>query len=355
MPNISSYKVILSSSALILIIVLLFLFSPPGSVTLPAIALPLKEWTITQPEPDKIATTLTNNLKGTTETFQVIQYNRPEIVRFGFADKVSNGATVQAGQTIARLQSFEEKFRLAQLSGDYEVARNQVELLLAGAKPEVREEAERALEYARKQKETFLPQLERRRQLYAQELITKEELEVAESTFELYQINEQLREANLAALSTGARAEEIRVAEAKVAALEKQVSALEEILGAHEFVSPISGIVVQSQNPTELLKVVKTDTMVLVIPVPADKAVYTDQPISYNSGDGSTATTLVSVNSEIHLINGRSCFLARAIVENGSGEFIANQRVMVSMAIKRSLGASIRRQWSNFRYGLGGY
>ena len=205
---------------------------------------------------------------------------------------VREGSHVAKGEVLARLGDFDKQQRYAELTGNLESKRHELELLRAGARPEEVETKDRLVETKRmelsnarrnqEQRNQLTQTLElkksqltldkqtlaRTRELFEGGLSPRVELEKAENAVTVRErdINEteaalrvlsetsdresdlktrELEEAQseLKLLKAGSRPEQIRQAEGDVAKLEKQVEILHQELDKTDIVAPIDGIV----------------------------------------------------------------------------------------------------------------
>jgi putative peptide zinc metalloprotease protein len=205
---------------------------------------------------------------------------------------VHEGSHVAKGEVLARLHDFDKQQRLSELSGNIESKKHELELLMAGARPEEIETKERQvatkrmeLENARRNQEqrnqltqtlelkksqlTLEKQtLARTQELVAGGLAPRADLEKAESAVsvrekDIAETDAALRvltetadresdlktreleaaQSDLKLLKAGSRPEQIRQAQADLAKLEQEREILAQELEKTDIVAPIDGIV----------------------------------------------------------------------------------------------------------------
>jgi hypothetical protein len=348
-----------SRSKIILFLVIIIVIIAAGSfipfshsIKAPCVLLPLKKWTISQPEPDKIVVNLINNQSGFAEHFTAFQYNRPDVVHFQLGNIVKVGRQVSKGDTVAQIQSSEEHLELTRLMTALETAKTNIASLKAGEKPALRKEAEQALEYATAQKIAHIPQVERRRELFSNGLITREDLELAESDFKLLQINEKIQKAMLDGLSTGVKQEQITVVESQIAGLQKQINISRLKMDSFKFVSPIDGYISKSLDPLILVNISQIDTLVAQILVPIDKSnnLSVGQPTKITFKNQKLYTTLYSISPIAQHISGNTLVLTTALIVNSNKLLKPNQPVFAKINCgKWTLKKVITNEWSTFK------
>lgn len=157
--------------------------------------------------------------------------------------RVSEGAAVRAGQVIALLDPADIDHEISLRRGELDAARAALGDLEAGFRPEEIAQAHAALRAQRSEAERQESEFHRQEGLYAQDVISKRELEAASAGFKTS--SERVREAEerLRLLQNGSRKEQVEVARARVRQSEAALAASATRLGYTTLTSPISGVV----------------------------------------------------------------------------------------------------------------
>ena len=325
----------------------------PRYLKAPCVLLPLYEWTIYQPESDKIITKLTNNDKGVTEQFTTFQYNRPDVVNFQLVKELEVGKSINKGDTVAQILSLEEQLELSRLIAEFNKTENTISSLKAGEKPALIKEAEQALEYANSQKLAFLPQLARRRELFKNGLITQEEFEIAETEFNLLAINEKIQKTTLDGLTSGVKQERTAIAESELAGLQKQIELSLEKSKTHKFISPINGLFSKSLDSSIFINIVQIDTLVVHIPIPIEKSHYlaAGQNVTLVSLNYKLNTELVLQSPIAQHIAGKPFIISGGIIDNLENLFKPFHPVAAKINCgQTSVAKIIADEWATFKF-----
>ncbi len=287
----------------------------------PCLFLAQAEWSVHMDDPEKLYMELTRNDKNLVDRFSCFHFSRPDLVHFKLLPNITFGTPIRAGQVIAQIHSKEDEYRIETIKAELEQTRAELQMLKVGEKIELQQEAEQELEYARAQIKAYKPQLERKKEMYNSSLISIEELELAEATFRLLQINAELQTAKLKATQTGEKPEYIQYIQTELEGFEKQYSILEMKNQAKQITSPVSGIVSDGNKAGLVCQVNKTDTLIVKIPVSESLIgrVKTDQKIKialpYNNYE-SRECQILEIGNQAHFINGQSIFYLLCSIAN---------------------------------------
>ena len=234
---------------------------------------------------------------------------------------MSTGGFVESGQIIGRIRSIENERLLQETLEQIEEAKATLALLRAGSKEDIVDQARWGLKWALGNEEVAKVELDRKDRLYAQGLISEEELELAESRWELADIEVKIAEAELASAETGEREEAQEAALHALESLRLRGERLSEKIGWLVIRAPFQGQVTAPTDTSLIFSVLKIDTMAVEIPV--DEAdigrmrvgqeftlrVRTS-PLRFFPGN------IVAIDCKARLIAGRSRFIITGLVEN---------------------------------------
>jgi multidrug resistance efflux pump len=200
----------------------------------------------------------------------MLQFQRPDFVEVNIADGIRQGGKVNAGDTVAWIESREGKGRLQVIEAERDMTRSKLEGLVAGAREADVRVAEHDYERASAALEIARIDLERAISLHDSGYATLAEKQYAESVFDERKAECDQAKANIAALKEGSRLEDIEAGEAEVVMLEKSVEAARLTLGKREAViTPVSGIVNLNEGANgELIRIERTDTVAVITRIP---------------------------------------------------------------------------------------
>lgn len=296
-------------------------FQWPYTVNAPCRFVAHREWSLVQVESGKLLSRTTTNSPYTTTDFHLLQFDRPDFVRFSLSPEVQEGKTIRLGEVIGTLGSLENRSRRAELQPELDRTRAYLQLLREGERIEVREEAERSLEYAKAERDAFEPTLRRSRPLYAGNLISREEMEQTEATYRLLELKVLLAETQLKIVQAGARASEIDMARAEIQAAENQIRTVEAKLRAGQITVPIDGLVTNAYTENVLCTIAGLDTMAVQIPVDERQFQYLKigSPVRtrvFGHASHTFVGEVVSIGQAAQQIAGRARFIVTGRIAN---------------------------------------
>ncbi len=191
---------------------------------------------------------------------------------------VSEGAVVQAGQTVARLDRVELAQQVALQQAEVHGAAADLAELEAGSRPEEISQGEAALARARAEEERWRAEAARQAALYEQDIVSAREREAAQAALEVARAHVRDAEERLTLLRKGPRHERIAQARARLERARQALGLSQTRLDDALLVAPISGIVLSEHvEPGEY---VSPGTPVVTIGALADVwlRAYIDQP-----------------------------------------------------------------------------
>ena len=222
-----------------------FVFFYPGtipySVEVIGKILPWRDMTISAGDDGIISVMVHDNLRGTQESRFLNELERGDVMMWRLHRSVVPGTTVDEGDTICRIFSSEIERELVNLRGELDIQRAALRLVETGEKESVVEEARQFVASAHE----FLNEQEnitiRQQALYEAGFIPYQDYELAVSQLEIYRIEVQKAEAQLATVMTGVKREEREFILASITSLEHDISALTEKQRHMTIIAPFSG------------------------------------------------------------------------------------------------------------------
>ena len=151
---------------------------------------------------------------------------------------------VEAGDVLARLSDWEKRRDLAQVQAQYDKALAELDLLLAGAKPEAVEVARREVESAKVKAAHAERRAARSEKLFRTRTISAASFDDARSELRSAEAMLAEAEANLALVESGARTSEVDAARAEVRELKSELEFRQDQLDRTQIRAPADGRVV---------------------------------------------------------------------------------------------------------------
>ena len=238
----------------------------PNRVEVPGRVLPAQEWVVTRSSNGAVSATLRNYLTGAVQATLAAEPARGDAVRFHLGPAAS-ARTISAGDTIGGFISEETALRLAAISGQVEAAKAELQLSQAGEKEALVEAARQDVIRARAALDYATRVAERQRASFERGIIAQDDLDEAESERRVAEAETAAAEALLEASMSGARDEQVALAQARVDALEEESTLLRSRLQASDLVAPITGLVYRVSSPDTLLMVADTSTYTVMLPI----------------------------------------------------------------------------------------
>jgi len=179
---------------------------------------------------------------------------------------VKEGQRVKKGQVIVRVFSNQYINELEENEAAIRKEKANLELLEKGARPEEIAQAKEQVRKAEAKLESNENELKRIKELFSQNLISREELEKKESEHTVLSSELGIAQSNLSILQKGAKKEEIDMCRAEINRLEAKAKFYRDQIALSDFKSPISGIVTSVQPEGNLLSIANYDTIRVLIP-----------------------------------------------------------------------------------------
>jgi len=236
---------------------------------------PARRWELSELRPGSLSTGTNDLLAGEWRDYRVYQFDRPSFVDLSVA-RISSQShpshEVSAGTLIASAQSTSLTLELIEKRNDLADARAELDILHAGSKPAVIEQADLAVRQAQAAFATHGLLLERHRKMFAEDLYTAEELEISEARYDHLQLDVEVALAKQLELSTGSNQAKVQKGQTRVSSLERELQALEDMSRALEIRTPIRGQISLREKGSKLLSVTQCDTIIARILVPQRNA-----------------------------------------------------------------------------------
>jgi hypothetical protein len=311
----------------------------------------VEEWELLQDNPARLVSRLKDNARMKIPTYTLLQFARQDFVRFSIGSDLTPGETVEKDRILGEIVSSESQILFANLQGQVNKARANLQSFRTGEKAAVQNEAVEALNYAKTQLNVFLSQYERNRKLHQQKLISDEEWELSVKTEELLRQNIQLQDAKLKVVQSGEKREAVRMMEEEVARFESQLRQLQGKISLGQIRNPIAGVFSASTGDSILCKVSRMDSVVCTMIVRSDMIshIRAGQRVAIRqqeTGFGKMGTVL-AVKPDGVMVWGMPGFMVTAVLPNDGKDIRSGMIGRASILTDRaSLIERIRRAWN---------
>lgn len=298
--------------------------------------LPAKEFYLIRSQDDKIVTILKNNLNGTVAKYSIISVERGDVINMNLSESLNIGGFINFGDTICRLISGETIYQLVRLEGLISNEIATLDFYKSGEKSSIIEEARRRFEYAQQQMEYQKKVLERARVLYEKNLISPQEYETIENTFNLYQANVLIAKAQLEALETGAKPEQIKLIETRIKSLKNELEALKQKAQSYIITSPISGVIFKISAGDTILSIADTSSFCCLIPVNVDRRARIKKGQIVEIKTSKLLRARVSdIENSVRVINLKQMVIVRAVMEGKNEDLVPHLVAKCKIKLER--------------------
>ena len=311
----------------ILSAILLVVFLPiriPSSLEVVGSIRPAREWIINVTNEDIITIQCMSNIENRILSHDVIEAERGDTFRLTVSSAVAPGTRISHGDTLVLIESDQLSQLLASLDIDLAVQRAELRAEEAGEKQPVIDAARERIRIAREQHETQQNIVDRLEALDAVGHVPYQDYELAKSQLNLYDISILEAEAELAALMSGSKREDLAVFEDTIAAIERQKSLVNDQLDRYALTVPFDGIVIESDSDSTIVTVADDSDFVAVIPVPDSRRgdISVGMTVLFNPGNGNVFEgEIVRISDRVRLMQDRPVAIVTARID-ASGDAI---------------------------------
>lgn len=279
------------------------------------------EWILARGQDGQLIASTFNYVTGLNEGYRVSHFGSS--VYFAMHPSIVPGHVVAIGDTVGSVHSSEMQERLIALNGQLVAARGLMAVNATGQKEAVVDEARQRLQFAKRKKEEHRRVLDRSRRLLEASLISQGEYENVESEANRLTDEIKIAEANLEAARTGAKAEQLDLAQANITAIENEIAAIRSRAATYTLTAPIAGTITRASSSDTLLTISDTTSYVALIPVKwMDYSRVATRPmprLKVMGGARSILGQVIALGTEMQLLQGQQVVMATALLE-GSGE-----------------------------------
>ena len=156
---------------------------------------------------------------------------------------VAEGAEVTQGQLLLRQDATRARARLAEAEAALRQAQARLDELVRGPRSELISAARANVDGARREREFRQIEYERTQRIFAQNLVSPDDLDRSKAALDAAEANLNLRRAQLQELLSGTTVEELAQAEQAIQQADARRAYLEVDVARHEIRAPVNGVV----------------------------------------------------------------------------------------------------------------
>lgn len=311
----------------------------PYNISTRGIVMPAREWRLTRLPDGTLLNTEKNNLTNRITYYSVLEFQRGDNAEFVAKERVFSGATVNRGDTVGHVSSFEEERRLLELIIGLEEQKRLLSVYLSGEKEEEINAARERLVLAEKEYETQQKLVARMESLHRTGVIADEAWELALNDFQIKEQNLNIARSELEVVSTGAKPEEIEMIRTRINSFERQIEQAENRQEAFSILAPFTGTIIRQQGPEpegeSIIRVADMERMIVMLPVDLYQLTYINNGNRVNLRVDSRRTSysakVLDVDNAVQYIDQRQNVFITAIIEEMPGRFLPNMLVQAEI------------------------
>lgn len=315
------------------------LFTParyPFPVHTYATISPAQKWVLAKGTNGQLIGRTFNYQTGMSDGYRVANFTTGTSITFTVAPSLAPGQHVAVGDTVGWISSSETQERLVMLNGQLAAARHLLAVNATGQKSAVVTEAEQRLRAAQRQRDEYQSTVTRTQALYDRHLIAQGEYEGVQSNAHRLDDDIAIATASLEAARTGAKPEQVALAESNVAALRNEISAINSRAATFTLRSPINGVVVPTPTGDTLLTIASASECVAMVPIrvidyPRVSAVH-EPRVTISGFSQPIAGKVVAIDHEMQMFYGQPVVMATVVLESQPGDLLPGSIVRCEVA-----------------------
>ncbi len=307
----------------------------PYNINTRGVVLPVREWQLSRLPDGTILNTEKNNLTNRISYYSVLEFQRGDHAEFITNEKVFSGNTINRGDTIGHIRSYEEERRLLALTSQLGEQKRLLRVSLSGEKQEEINAAKEKLVLAEKEYETQKKLVARMKNLHENGVIADETWELALNDYLVKEQNMSIARSVMDVVSTGAKPEEVDLIRTNINSFQRQIEQTEKRIDAFNILAPFSGTIIRQQAPEpdneSIIRVADLEKMMVTLPVDLYQLAYiengTDVNLRINSRRRIYNAKVIDSDNTVHFIDQRQNVFVTAIVEEQPERFLPNMLV----------------------------
>ena len=230
-----------------------------------------EQWIVRQDRPGEIVTRHTLGRRKAIQEMRLYRFPDEDILKVSLMSNLTEGAWVEVNDPILDFQSLTDKANKKILEARIEKLKLQTNVFHGGELQARYKQSLAALALAQTNLNSFIPMVERRRNLVKSGVLSEDEFQITES--EYFKRLQDVEVARAAALYRKSQAAPsvIAMSDAQLNETEQELQLVNDRLAAHLIRTPIKGRITRSSgDPAILLRVVNEEKLIARIVAPID-------------------------------------------------------------------------------------
>jgi hypothetical protein len=323
-------RTIIIAAVILLIVIMLLPLPLPYHLMVQGKIVPGKVWLLHQQTDGSLLVTLRDHLHNLVSGYTAYQVERGDVLSFQLKSDLRSDGSIAAGDTIGFIHSNVISQEMALLKGSLEVAQSMLQVNQTGEKESLIDAARSQLSLSREQADLQKKILERQKELYDSSLVSKEIYEITLGTSRIYDLQAAAAEAQLKALQTGAKPEQVHLSQAEINSLKGEIKVLEQRLQQFVLIAPINGQIFTPFSAETLMFVADTSRVVYIpVNILDGPEVEVNQKVQVRMEAGSEITEgkIYKVDNMVQRLVNKQVFFAICILDSNKKLLPVNQIV----------------------------
>ncbi|MBU0558654.1 MAG: hypothetical protein ABIG69_10395 [Bacteroidota bacterium] len=321
----------------VIIILLLIPFKFPDYIRASGKIYPAQEWVLVKDTDGRISASLFDRISGVNKSFGSIQFERGDAVDFKIVGNLFPGKEIFKNDTVAVIVSNEIEQRLVELTGELEVAKASLSVVVSGEKESVLAEEKNRLAYAETQLKEEIKLFARQQNMFEKQLISEEEFDIAKTKVDLFKINVDITKKRIAVIESGAKEAEVNVIKKNILSLQSQIDILKKRAAKYTLTSPIDGIVMRSFSSDTIFAARSSNKYIVYVPIKIEElkkvAAGSQTTIELSFADTTLMGSINNLSGKVQKINGRQYSIALVMLSETALEIPAGLIVLCDINV----------------------
>ncbi|MFH0733523.1 MAG: hypothetical protein V1773_03000 [bacterium] len=299
---------------------------------------PSEKWIICKGTDGQLISSVINYKTGLTTNFGVTQFQRGESMVFNLSPDLLFKNRLHSGDTVGYFNSSYVDEKIAEITGNWNVAKAEFIENKAGEKKPIVEEYIKRIELAKIQLEQEKNICLRTEQLYKKGYSSLENYQIELAKVKQLETEIEINKSILDSRKTGAKPESLSLLEEQIKSYETNLNVLKKRVEKFILVSPIDGEINRTFLQDTILSVINLKEVVIKFPL---KLNYSNDiiegdivKINLNNVDDIIEGKVLSVSKEVKMLHYEQVLCVSILVDNSNGKLFSGMISEGSIILK---------------------
>jgi hypothetical protein len=278
-----------------------------------------EEWRLLQETGGGFSAAQQNNKTGMVQRFANWQFERGDLSGMELVVKADTFGQIICGDTLVRMYSSVIQQQILTLENQLKIKEAEVADLSTGEKTPIIQEAESKLLFAQQALTLRESELNVAKELFAQGVISKMEMQRINNVFQLAKIDINTAEKTLEIANTGVKSQTIGINTAEILTLRKQLSFLKNRSAGYSILAPFDATICPIQMVGEVLILRRTNECVVTIPVKTEEMQFIKEDVIIDVKDPISNKIYKGIlhkrENQTQILGGRSVVFLKVLIK----------------------------------------